>query len=205
MASGGHSAMTVLSQVRPTAKGYVEDLPCVDGKLARRFLVLYRSAFAPLERLAPARQGLTDDEFLDQMAAGAVVKFIAWDQDGEPMAMAFMATDLTIVPWISPAYFEARFPDHFARGAVYYFGALLVSPAHQGGPWASMVLDAAVRRVKSASAVAVFDCCQHNATRRLPELIARRARCHADLGTEELPPQRYFAYAESSTAGAPRR
>ncbi|MEO6121731.1 MAG: hypothetical protein ABIW46_00245 [Acidimicrobiales bacterium] len=192
--------MTLLSPTR-TASRYVEELSFVDGPLALSFLEVYRQAFAPLARLAPARQGLTDLEFMEHMAQPSVVKFIAWDESGEPMAMAFMATDLNVVPWISPAYFEARFPDHFARGAVYYFGALLVSPGHQGGPWASLVLAAATRRVASAGAVAVFDCCEHNATRRLPQLIARAARRVSDLTTVELAPQRYFAYAQGLAAG----
>ncbi len=188
--------MTVLAAVRP-ANGFVEELSFVEYDLARRFLSVYRQAFAPLERLAPARQGLTDKEFLDHMAERSVVKFVAWNEHAEPMAMAFMATDLKVVPWISLPYFEARFPDHFARGAVYYFSALLVSPGYEGGPWASMVLHAATRRVASAHAVAVFDCCDHNAARKLPEFIARTARRISDFRTVELASQRYFAYGQS--------
>lgn len=193
--------MVVLSPVR-AACGFVEELGVVEPALAGRFLAVYRAAFAPLEQLAPARQGLTDDEFLDQMADPSVVKFVAWDEHGDPPAMAFMATDLNVVPWISPAYFAARFPEHYGRTAVYYFGALLVSPTHQGGHWAMMVLDAAARMVARDRAVAVFDCCEHNATRRLPELIARAGRRAADIDAVELAPQRYYAYAEGIAAHA---
>lgn len=187
--------MTVLSPTRP-APHPVQELRVVSPELAARFLVLYNAAFAPLAPLAPARQGLTDDEFLQQMAEPTVVKFVAWDDLGEPVAMAFMATDLNVVPWISPSYFEARFPEHFARAAVYYFGALLVSPGCRGGRWAGVVLDAATRFVVADRAVAVFDCCEHNATRRLPQLIARAARRVGELETVELAPQRYYAYAD---------
>lgn len=191
--------MIVLSASRPSSR-FVEELGVVKPPLSHRFLVLYRAAFTPLERLAPARQGLTDDEFLDQMGDPSVVKFVAWDDSGEPMAMAFMATDLKVVPWISPQYFEARFPEHFARAAVYYFGALLVSPAHRGGRWAFMVLDAAAAMVARNRAVAVFDCCEHNATRRLPELIAMAGRRVGNIDALQLAPQRYYAFAEGIAA-----
>ena len=191
--------MLVVSPARPESR-FVEALDVVGPALSQRFLAVYRAAFTPLERLAPARQSLTDEEFLDQMAEPSVAKFVAWDERGEPMALAFMATDLHFVPWISPRYFEARFPEHFARRAIYYFGALLVSPAHQGGPWATMVLDAAATLVARNRAVAVFDCCEHNATRRLPALIARAGRRVGNVDSLELEPQRYFAIAEGIAA-----
>ena len=168
----------------------VEELRFVDPDLAERFLVVYRAAFAPLETLAPVRQGLTDDEFLDQMFDSSVIKLVAWDDEGDPAALIFIATDLSKVPWISVPYFKSRFPDHFARGAIYYFGALLVSPAHTRGPWAARVLVAANHAVMAARAIAVFDCCQHNVGRKLPEVIARVASW---MTPTELEPQRYYA------------
>ncbi len=168
----------------------VEKLSFVDHELAERFRLIYRAAFAPLETLAPVRQGLTDSEFRDQMFDPSVIKFVAWDENGEPAALAFMATDLSKVPWISVPYFQARFPEHFARGAIYYFVALLVSPAHHRGPWASRVLRAANRAVMEARAIAVFDCCEHNVGRKLPDFIARVASWMTPV---ELEAQRYYA------------
>jgi GNAT superfamily N-acetyltransferase len=186
--------MIVTLPERSRRKSTVETLTYVDRETAERFLRIYRAAFAPLETLAPARQGLTDGEFLDQMFDPSVLKFVARDDHGEPAAMAFMATDLSTVPWISVPYFRAKFPEHFARGAIYYFGALLVSPDHQGGPWASRVVRAAAREVTAARAIAVFDCCEHNVGRKLPEVIARLASCMAIFNATELEAQRYYAY-----------
>jgi hypothetical protein len=186
--------MTMLLSRTERVAPAVEELSFVPRDTALRFLAIYRCAFAPLARLAPARQGLTDAEFLDQMADQTVIKFVAWDETDQPVALAFMATDLSSVPWISVPYFEARFPDHFARGAVYYFGGLLVRPEDQGGPWASLVLAEAVRKVAEADAVAVFDCCEHNVARKLPALVARVARGISYFEAKELEAQHYFAY-----------
>ena len=175
--------------------GTVETLSVVPDETARRFLTIYRAAFAPLEKLAPARQALTDEEFLEEMSEPAVVKFVGWDDRHEACALAFMATDLSVLPWVSRPYFAARFPEHYARGAVYYFGALLVRPDRQRGPWAKLLLEHLVRKVTADRAIAAFDCCEHTVSVvRLPEMIARVGHRLATLETAELEPQRYFAY-----------
>lgn len=169
----------------------VEKVSIVDPDLAERFRVMYRISFAPLETLTPVRQGLTDEEFMDQMYNPSVIKFIAWDEDDQPAALAFMATDLAAVPWISVPYFRARFPEHFARGAIYYFGAMLVSPEHRGGPYATRVLRAIGRTVLADRAIAVFDCCEYNVDRKLPDFVARIATWMTSV---ELEAQRFFAF-----------
>src|SRR5688572_8581954 len=122
-------------------RGRVDIIESVPEPIVEEFLQVYRAAFAPLVTRSPARQWLTDDEFRHDMADESVKKFVARGSDGEIMALAFMSTDLETVPWISAPYFAHKFPDHFARGAVYYFGAMLVRPERQGGPWAKYLLD----------------------------------------------------------------
>jgi hypothetical protein len=179
---------------RPNDRGRIDTLSTVDAGMKEQFLVIYRAAFAPLDELAPARQGLTDEEFVSQMDDDTVVKVVGYNKGDEPVALTFMSPNLATVPWISPQYFQIRFPDHMARSAVFYFGGLLVREPERAGPWAVLVLEEAVRHVTRAGGVAVFDCCAHNVERKLPELIARVARRICVLETEELEPQRYFAY-----------
>ena len=106
-----------------------------------------------------------------------------------------MSPNLATVPWISPQYFQARFPDHMARRTrCSTSGACWSREPERAGPWAVLVLEEAVRRVTEAGGVAIFDCCAHNVDRKLPELIARVARRICVLETAELEPQRYFAY-----------
>lgn len=176
--------------------GSVEVITRVPPGLGAEFLSVYRSAFSPLETRSPARQALTDDEFHEAMDDESVVKFVGWDADRTPCAMALMATDLSMVPWVSPAYFAARFPEHHARGAVYYFHAILVRPEQQGGPWARLLLEELTRALAKERAVAAFDCCGHTVgVARLPEVIARVAGELSHLETNELDRQHYYAYA----------
>ena len=179
----------------PSPLGHVERTTVVTGDLVEDFLAVYRAAFKPLETLAPARQSFDDDEFREEMGDERVVKFVAYDTNGEACAMAFMATDLNAVPWISVPYFAKRFPDHYARGAIFYVGALLVRTEKQGGPWAKEIVDDLVRYVAERRGVATFDCCGFNVdVVKLPDTLARASHALAFVETAEIDQQRYYAY-----------
>lgn len=179
----------------PVAGMRVERLTEITPEEVEEFLLAYRAAFKALETLAPARQALTDDEFREEMTDDRVVKFVGRDESGEAVALAFMATDLSIVPWVSVPYYAHRFPEHHARNAIYYVGALLVRPDRQGGPWVKFVVDDVLRCVAELRGVVAFDCCGFNAeVVKLPDTIARAAHRIAFAETSELDAQRYYAY-----------
>jgi hypothetical protein len=167
----------------------------LDDATIEEFLGVYRDSFAPLEDKAAARQSLTDDEFREEMLEESVLKFVAWDKRGRPAALAFVATDLSIVPWVSVPYYAARFPDHFSRGAVYYFGALLVRTDLRGGIAAAELLKELTRFVSINRGIAAFDCCRYNEeTINVPELVAAGGRQICEIDTQEIDAQRYYAY-----------
>ena len=116
-------------------RGRVDLIGTVPEDVAQEFRAIYRAAFEPLMTRAPARQWLTDDEFMHEMTDPSVLKFVARATDtDEIVALSLMSTDLSTVPWISVPYFQTHFPDHFERNAIFYFGSLLVRPERQGGP-----------------------------------------------------------------------
>ncbi len=175
--------------------GWVEQRRTVPADMAQAFLEVYRDAFDPVALLSPARQALNDEEFLAAMADGSVMKFVGWDRDEQPRAMAIVATDLRTVPWISVPYFEARFPEHYSRGAIVYFHALLVRRESQGGPWARLLLEELIRTAARDRAVAAFDSCSHTVeVARLPEMIVRLAKRLCLLDPIEIDRQHYYAY-----------
>ena len=179
----------------PKPKGRVEILGAVDESLTEDFLVIYRAAFEPLMRKAPARQWLTDDEFRHEMTDPSVLKFVAKAEDGEEVvALACMSTDLSKVPWISEPYYADRYPDHYARGAIFYFGAMLVRPERQGGPWAKYLLDHIFHYVAQRRGIGAFDCCGFNVdTVALPDLIVRASHRKIHLDLQVLDQQTYYA------------
>jgi hypothetical protein len=159
------------------------------------FLVVYRESFAELDDKAAARQSLTDDEFREEMHTERVLKFVAWDSAARPVALAFVATDLEVVPWISPQYYALRYPEHFARSVIFYFGALLVRPGHRGGVISYALLKELTRFVAANGGIAAFDCCQFNDDAvGLPELIGAVASEVCEVDRQEIDAQRYYAY-----------
>lgn len=173
----------------------VERMTHVPEELVEPFLEVYRSAFAPLATRAAARQALTDEEFREEMRDERVVKLVAFDEHDEAGSMAIVTTDLSIVPWISVPYYAQRYPEHFARGAVYYVNAAVVRPDRQGGPWTKVVLEDLYRFVAEHRAVMAFDACGFNVdVIKLPEATARAAHRVAHVEVAELDQQRYYAY-----------
>lgn len=167
----------------------------VPADLAEEFLRVYRAAFAPLELRAAGRQALTDDEFRAEMSDARVTKFVAFDDAGEAGSMAIIATDLSVVPWISVPYYAHRFPEHHARGAIYYVNAVVVRPDRQGGPWSKVVLEDMYRFVAEHHALMAFDCCGYNVdVVKLVETTARSVHRIAHAETAELDQQRYYAF-----------
>jgi hypothetical protein len=175
---------------------HIETTTVLPAHLRERFCELYRDGFVELDKRAAARQSLTDEEFVDEMSHPSVVKWIAWNEDeDEPIALMFMATDLTIVPWISLPYYQHRFPEHYERKAVYYYGGLVVHPDRRGGAVVKALLTEGWRYVIERDAVVAFDCCSFNAdVMRLPEVIERVGRRMTNVEATELDVQHYYAY-----------
>ncbi|MCU1484856.1 MAG: hypothetical protein JWN67_1602 [Actinomycetia bacterium] len=166
----------------------------VPDDVVEDFLQIYRDAFAPLEVRSPARQSHTDEEFRHEMADPSVLKFVALDRNDEIIGLSLVATDLSTVPWISVPYYQARFPDHVAEGRLFYFGAMLVRPDRQGGPWAKFVLDHIFTFLAERQGIGAFDCCGFNVdVVGLPDLIERAGHRIARFDLTHLDRQDYYA------------
>lgn len=178
-----------------TAPTRVVRLTHVPEDLAEQFLAVYSAAFAPLATRSAARQALTDDEFREEMSDARVTKFVAFDEHGKAGSMAIVATDLSLVPWISVPYYAQRFPEHYARGAIYYVNAVVVRPDRQGGPWSKVVLEELYRFVAENRAVMAFDCCGYNVdVVKLVDTTIRSSHRIAHVEETELDQQRYYAF-----------
>lgn len=168
----------------------------VDTQLAGKLLDLYHAAFEPLEVASPARQSFTDEEFLAQLASEKVVKIVARD-GGEPCGLVLIATDLHEVPWISPRYFEAKFPDYYERGLLYYVTVIFVDEKRRGTWCARELMRAVASHALQARAYLVFDFCGANvaeaALPRLVDLTFRRACRQVEWA--DLDAQTYFGVA----------
>lgn len=113
--------------------------PQITGPTLQQFWQLYWTAFEPLQTLSAARQVLTEDEFAAEMTDPRVDKYIAWDGD-DAIGLCTLTRYLETVPWISPEYFRARYPDYAARDAIFYLGFTLTHPRRrEAGAYVAMI------------------------------------------------------------------
>lgn len=169
----------------------------VPRPVAERFLPVYRQAFDHLRDTAAARQWLTDEEFLEEMADPDVWKFVGWS-GGEPVALLFTTNRLDKVPWINPGFYRARYPVEAATGRIWYFGGIVVADERRGGPWAALLMRRMTHTILSDGGIVLYDCCAVNVERGVPALIDLVGRrLGVTVTHEEVDRQHYYAMVTS--------
>jgi hypothetical protein len=184
------SAMTRVDQIT------IESV--VDSSYHEPLWALYLEAFGPLRTLAAARQVLHHEEFIDEMTDPRVIKYVAWDEEGNPEAMATLTSDLTAVPWISPEYYAARYPEHTSRQAVYYWGFALARPDRHSSFLFRQIFVKILTMLAAEKAIVAYDICRfNNHTMRFAQQLETVGRRFADVTVENLDSQSYYSAAIS--------
>ncbi|MEG3614022.1 hypothetical protein [Isoptericola haloaureus] len=166
----------------------------VDGELAERFWGLYREAFEPLRTRAAARHVLHRHEFDEEMADPRVLKLLAHDESGEAVGLTTLATDLAAVPWVSPEFFAARYPEHAARDAVWYIGFTLAHPGRRSTRTFMDMIDVLVARLAEHHVVCAYDVSRFNDDGlRFADNLRRHLERTRDVTVETVDRQTYYA------------
>ena len=178
----------------------------VDDETAVAYHELYRTTFGALVTKAAERQVLHEHEFFADMRDPRVHKYVARDGAGRVVGISTISAHLETVPWINPEFFAARYPEHAARGAIYYLGFTLVDPdVRQTRVFAAMV-DRIVEMLVAERAVCTWDICGHNDANGLGRNIDRIVHRTADAEIEQVDRQTYYAATFSGgLPGGPAR
>jgi hypothetical protein len=154
---------------------------------------LYDQTFGPLRYRAAARQVLHRWEFLDEMADARIWKYVVDTSAGEPVGMMTVTNDLTAIPWISPEYFQVRFPDEAARNAVFYVGFTLAHPRWRHARLFQTMLAAVVQRPVDARGVIAYDICAfNNNSFHFDEQVERTLHRLAEVSVSRIDEQTYY-------------
>lgn len=154
---------------------------------------LYQAAFEPLRTRAIARQVLHADEFVAEMTDPRIDKILARDRDGTPIGLTILTNALETVPWISPEYFAARYPQHAERNAIYYLGFTLVSPEHRRSRVFEDMLAIVTARLVADGAVCGYDICAfNNEALRFAANIESVLKRQANVTVARLDSQTYY-------------
>ncbi|MFP3712392.1 hypothetical protein [Puerhibacterium sp. TATVAM-FAB25] len=166
----------------------------VSGDVAEGFWKLYLEAFEPLRTRAAARHVLHRDEFDAEMADPRVLKLLARDEHGEPVGLTTLATDLDAVPWVSPEFFAARYPEHAARKAIWYVGFTLAHPGRRATRTFMDMLDVLIAYLGEHQVVCAYDVSRFNDdSLRFADNLRRRAEITQNITAETVDQQTYYA------------
>ncbi|WP_036961899.1 hypothetical protein [Promicromonospora kroppenstedtii] len=166
----------------------------VGGADADGFWELYVQAFEPLRTRAAARHVLYREEFDAEMADPRVTKLLARDEQGEPVGLTTLAKDLAAVPWVSPEFFAARYPEHAARGALWYIGFTLAHPGRRATRTFMDMIDALVAHLAANQVVCAYDVSRFNDdSLRFADNLRRHLERTQDVTVETVDRQAYYA------------
>ena len=164
----------------------------IDLDTAQSLYEFYLEEFGELATKAVARQVLHKHEFMDAMDDERVHKYLARDQQGQVVAMCTLTSHLETVPWVSPAYFTHRYPEHAARGAVYYLGFVLVRRQCRRSRLFRQLIERVVEVLVSERAVCSYDICGLNDDHMLGGNIEALLHGISDVEVAPVDAQTYY-------------
>jgi hypothetical protein len=171
-------------------------LPVVTGELRERAWEAYRDAFDELRSAAIQRHMMTRAEFDDVMADERVQVYLAEQPDGVIAGIATLANDLAAMPLVSPDFFAARWPEHYAAGRCWYIGLVGVRPSAQGAGAFPLIVGTVAATIGPTGGVLVLDVPQRNIESfHVPHAVKRIAdMLVSDVTCEMVDAQTYWAY-----------
>lgn len=171
----------------------MERRPVLPAQDAEPLYPDYEATFAPLREAAAARHVLTLDEFVEEMQDPRIDKWVATaETDGSFLGLSTLARDLEAVPWASPDYYTSRYPEHAARGAIWYLGFTMTRPGvRQGGVFATM-LTAMMEAAVAERVIVGWDMCAANVASGLNAAIMAQLAEGAGAPSTQVDVQTYY-------------
>ena len=168
----------------------------VDVDTAEALWEMYSASFVALQDRAAARQLVSRHDFDLEVLDPRVTKYIARTDDGSLAGLSTLSNDLTTVPWISPEFYAARYPVHFAERTVFYCGISMVHPDARSTRAFAQMVSAFGRDIAAVNGILAADMCRFNVegveVARMVTLMMNRAWGSAHL--VELDTQIYMAW-----------
>lgn len=173
-----------------TRHSTISDPQLIDG-----LWTLYRRAYVRVAQETPTHEMLDHDEFLSQLRTESNRFWVVWD-DGRPVGMALISTDVRATRWLSENYFEHHFPERFRAGLIHYVVWVTIDPAYVASGAVNVLARQALSLEAREGALLVFDTPELHQpadTGGAAELMIRLARMVGDAELLPLTTQRYFA------------
>lgn len=157
---------------------------------------LYYDAFHELNAFAVQRHLMYRDEFDEVMRDPRVQKYLCFDPTDRLCGLSTFTNDLHAVPLISPAYFERRWPRHYAERRIFYCGFAAVCGNGRAGNAFAELVEAMYLVAATQSGIIALDMCRFNdEVRRMSRVIPLMLhRLSGEVRTERMDEQSYWLY-----------
>ncbi len=178
----------------------VEIVYDLHGELGESAWRLYEQQFRELDGIALQRHLMTKPEFVSVARLSGVEKWLVFDRQDTLIGLATYSNNLGAMPLISPAYFARRWPDAYARQAIWYCGFVCVdSPDRAVFP---ALIRAMYDQAADVKGVIALDYCAERG--RLALMVDRLLAAHGGPGYHgyEADTQHYWVYETAPSARA---
>ena len=158
---------------------------------------LYYEAFKDINGLAVQRHLMYRSEFDEVMLDERVQKYLAIDdEDGVLRGLSTYTNDLDAVPLISPAYFQRRWPKHYAERRIWYCGFVAVQDDGRAAMAFGQLVEAMYLTAAAQNGIIGLDFCRHNDEERRMSRVVRLMlhRLSGDVRAERMDEQQYWLY-----------
>lgn len=168
----------------------------VHGELLEEAWALYYAAFKDLNAMAVQRHLMYRAEFDDVMRDQRVQKYLCLDDTDSLCGLSTYTNDLDAAPLISPAYFERRWPVHYAERRIWYCGFVGIHPKAQAATAFGELVEAMYRLAATQNGIISLDMCRFNDQKRhmsrvVPLMLHRLS---GEVRTERMDEQSYWLY-----------
>ena len=175
--------------------------PVIEEVEATALYPVYEAAFGHLRTRAAARHVLDLAEFVEELGDARIDKYVAETDEGVFLGLSTLARDLAAVPWASPEYYVRRYPEHAARGAIWYLGFTMVDASAQRGGTFHAMLEEMMVQARAAGVVVGWDACGFNIDETgINDAIVRAVQRGRGV-TAEVDRQAYFTVDFSGAPG----
>ena len=157
---------------------------------------LYELSYERIAAVDITRETLFRHEFNEVMADSTYRTTVVRDDDGTPIAMAVIATDIAVTRYLSVPYFRRRYPDRLASGRIHYIMWIIVHPDHQNTRATFELARAGLAPEAEDGTLLVFDLPESNQPNEQgggAELFRRVAKTIAEVQLESFGVSRYYA------------
>ncbi len=157
---------------------------------------LYDDAFRKVNEESPCRQSYTEEEFQETLQDEDIEKSILIDRFGKILGIGLTTNNLDKVPWISQAFYQKYFPDHFRNRSIYYIKGLVVSSKRQKRTMIGSILLSHMIDTFPQESIGCFDYSERM-NENMPEFVQRVGKERACAG-RLLDKQVYFIFEKGS-------